>query len=168
MLYDFVKAGAIRLAYAMAWDLVGTGVTALAVSPGFLRSEVMLDRFGVAEANWRDATKAHPDFAFSETPHYVGRAIAALAGDPEVARKSGMAFFVDALADEYGFTDLDGSRPAFWRNMEAWLDGELAKGELDQRARWVAAARYAHIHTAPERRDQARRYAAGLDGQPLL
>ena len=82
LLYDFCKASANRLAYAMAWDLARTGVTALALSPGFLRSEAMLERFGVTEATWRDATRDDPDFAFSETPHFVGRAVAALAGRP--------------------------------------------------------------------------------------
>ena len=80
--YDWVKSSISRLAYAMAWDLARTGVTALAVSPGFLRSEAMLDRFGVGEDNWRDAVEKEAEFAYSETPHYVGRAVAALAADP--------------------------------------------------------------------------------------
>lgn len=163
LLYDLVKASVNRLAYAMAWDLVGTGVTALAVSPGFLRSEAMLDRFGVAEANWRDAVKGDSAFAYSETPRYIGRAIAALAADPAVGRKSGQAFFVDALADEYGFTDVDGESPRFWRNIEAWLDRQMAgAGELGPQARRMAAARYGMIHLTPARAEQARTYAAAL------
>ena len=119
--YDLVKSSVNRLAYAMAWDLVGTGVTALAVSPGFLRSEAMLDRFGVTEANWKDGAKADPDFIFSETPHFVGRAIAALAADPDVGAKAGLVLFADDLAEEYGFDDLDGSRPHFWRRNSSAL-----------------------------------------------
>jgi NAD(P)-dependent dehydrogenase (short-subunit alcohol dehydrogenase family) len=138
LLYDFVKASVIRLAYAMAWDLTKTGVTALALSPGFLRSEAILDQFGVTEANWRDAVKTNPDFAYSETPRYIGRAVAALAADPEIGRKSGIALAVGDLADEYGFTDVDGSSPAFWRNLEAWLDAEM-QGEGDLAPKAAAA-----------------------------
>src|ERR1700722_16106879 len=94
LLYDHVKAAVIRLAYAMALDLAGTRVTALALSPGFLRSEAILQQFGVIEATWRDAAEKHQDFAFSETPRYVGRAVAALAADPKVGRKAGFALFV--------------------------------------------------------------------------
>lgn len=86
LVYDWIKASINRLAYAMAWDLARTPVTALAVTPGFLRSEAMLERFGVAETNWRDGVKQDPAFAFSETPHFVGRAVAALAADPCAAR----------------------------------------------------------------------------------
>lgn len=162
LLYDFVKSSVIRLAYEMAWDLTAFGVTALAVSPGFLRSEAMLDRFGATEANWRDAAKENPDFAFSETPRYLGRAVAALAGDPDVGRKSGLTLWVGDLADEYGFDDVDGSRPNFWRNMDAWLERELEKDELDGRARWIASSRYGQIHLTPSRGEQARRYFAKL------
>ncbi|MGH6971935.1 MAG: SDR family oxidoreductase, partial [Caulobacteraceae bacterium] len=163
LLYDFLKASAIRLAYGMAWDLAETRVTALALSPGFLRSEAMLERFGVTEANWREATKAHPDFALSETPRYIGRAIAALAADPEVGRKAGSALFVGDLADEYGFTDLDGARPHFWRRMGAWLDSQLAaEGELSRQVRWMAAGRYQKTHLTPALADKARAYAARL------
>ena len=167
LLQDLVKASVIRLAYAMAWDLAGTGVTSLAVAPGFLRSEAMLERFGVTETNWRDAVKTHPDFEFSETPRYLGRAVAALAADPEVGRKSGLSLFVDALADEYGFTDVDGQSPHFWRNIEAWLDKKMAGGgKLDPQVRWMAAARYGLIHLTPAHAEQARAYAArlGLEG----
>jgi hypothetical protein len=163
LLYDLVKATVNRLAYAMAWDLAGTGVTALAISPGFLRSEAMLERFGVAESNWRDATKTNPSFGQSETPRYVGRAIAHLAADPRVGEKSGQALFVDSLADEYGFTDVDGSSPRFWRTIETWLEGKIAAGEpLKGDARHMAAARYGHIHLTPSRSDQASAYANAL------
>src|SRR5580704_11619255 len=147
MLYDFCKASANRLAYAMAWDLARTGVTALALSPGFLRSEAMLERFGVTEPTWRDGTRDDPDFAFSETPHFIGRAIAALAADPEVRRKAGAALYVGDLADEYGFTDLDGSQPHFPRSTGARLVEELAKdGPLGPWASLHAANRYMRGH----------------------
>ncbi|MEI9990009.1 MAG: SDR family oxidoreductase [Rhizomicrobium sp.] len=168
LLYDFIKASVIRLAYGFAWDLVGTGVTALAISPGFLRSEAMLDHFGVTEANWREAAKTEPDFAFSETPRYVGRAVAALAADPAVGRRSGLALWGADVAEDYGLTDVDGSRPHFWRAMEAWLAREIAApGELPPRTRWVLAARYAQIHTTPAKAALARLYAEKLGFQGL-
>ncbi|HEY3887385.1 MAG TPA: SDR family oxidoreductase [Caulobacteraceae bacterium] len=168
LLYDLVKSSVNRLAYGMAWDLVGTGVTALAVSPGFLRSEAMLDRFGVSEANWRDGAKSDPDFAFSETPHFVGRAIAALAADPDVGAKAGLALFADDLAEAYGFDDLDGSRPHFWRSVEARIAEGLAKeAKIDPALRWLAGSRYANVHMTPSRQDQARMYAERLGFERL-
>jgi NAD(P)-dependent dehydrogenase (short-subunit alcohol dehydrogenase family) len=159
--FDLVKASVIRTAYAMAWDLARTGVTALAVTPGFLRSEAMLERFGVAEANWRDAVKQEAEFAFSETPHYIGRAVAALAADPKAHRRAGLALNVGDLAEEYGFTDLNGTQPHFWRSVEAWLEGEMAaEGPLSPEAARIASARYMSSHlTHPE---QARTYAERL------
>ena len=167
LLYDLVKATVNRLAYAMAWDLRKTGVTALAVSPGFLRSEAMLDRFGVTEANWRDAVKADPSFEQSETPRFIGRAIAALAADPAVGVRSGLALFAADLADEYDFTDFDGRRPRFWRTIETWLDAQIAaSGDLDPQARRMMGARYGQIHSTPAHAERARAYAAklGLEG----
>lgn len=111
LFYDLVKVSAIRLAYAMAEELRPYNVTALAVTPGFLRSEAMLDHFGVTEANWQDGAKQDPHFIASETPFFVGRAIAALAADPNVAQKSGSAFSSWSLMEEYGFTDIDGRQP---------------------------------------------------------
>ena len=108
LFYDLAKNAVIRLAYAMAADLHAQRVTALAITPGFLRSEAVLDSFGVTEANWRDGIEADPYFAESETPCYVGRAVAALAADPHVADKSGVLLSSWELAKEYGFTDLDG------------------------------------------------------------
>jgi NAD(P)-dependent dehydrogenase (short-subunit alcohol dehydrogenase family) len=113
--YDLAKMAAIRLAYDMAEDLADTGVTALAVTPGFLRSEAMLERFGVTEANWREAKV--DGFQASETPCFVGRAIAALAADPHVHRKAGGAYASWTLSDEYGFIDIDGGRPHWGRFM---------------------------------------------------
>jgi NAD(P)-dependent dehydrogenase (short-subunit alcohol dehydrogenase family) len=163
LLYDFCKASANRLAYAMAWDLARTGVTALAVSPGFLRSEAMLERFGVTEPTWRDGVASDPDFAYSETPHFIGRAIAALAADPQVRRKAGAALYVGDLADEYCFTDLDGTRPHFPRSTGALLEAELAKdGPLSPWATLHAANRYMRGHLDPATADHTRRLAARL------
>ena len=111
LFYDLAKVSAIRLAQAMAEELRPYHVTALAVTPGFLRSERMLDHFGVTEENWQEGAKQDPHFIASETPFYIGRAIAALAADPDIAAKSGGAFSSWGLAEEYGFTDIDGRQP---------------------------------------------------------
>lgn len=111
LFYDLAKVSAIRLAYAMAEELRPYRITALAVTPGFLRSEAMLDHFGVTEANWQDGAKKDPHFIASETPFYIGRAIAALAADPNIAQKSGGVFSSWDLAKEYGFSDIDGRQP---------------------------------------------------------
>jgi NAD(P)-dependent dehydrogenase (short-subunit alcohol dehydrogenase family) len=114
--YDLVKMSVIRLAFAMAWELRRhPKITALAVTPGFLRSEAMLENFGVTEANWRDGAAKEPHFIASETPFYVGRAVAALAADPKVASKAGRVFSSWELAKEYGFKDEDGSQPDWGR-----------------------------------------------------
>jgi len=112
--YDLAKMAVNRLAYAQAQELREHDGAAVALTPGFLRSEVMLEHFGVTEANWREAT-AHPSFAVSETPAFVGRAVAALAADPGRMRWSGRSVDSGTLAKEYGFTDVDGSRPDVWR-----------------------------------------------------
>ena len=109
--YDLVKCSVIRLAFGMARELRKRNVTVVALTPGFLRSEAMLENFGVTEENWRDAAKKRPEFIESETPFFVGRAVAALAADPDVAKKSGRAFSSWGLAKEYGFDDVDGRRP---------------------------------------------------------
>jgi NAD(P)-dependent dehydrogenase (short-subunit alcohol dehydrogenase family) len=116
LFYDLVKISVIRLAMIMAYELRKTQVTALALTPGFLRSEAMLDNFGVKEENWRDGGKTDPNFLHSETPLYVGRAVAALAADPKVKKKSGQVFSSWDLSDEYGFTDADGGRPHWGRH----------------------------------------------------
>jgi NAD(P)-dependent dehydrogenase (short-subunit alcohol dehydrogenase family) len=113
--YDLAKASVGRMAFALAHELAPHGATALSVTPGWLRSEAMLDAYGVTEENWRDATRTTPHFAISETPRFVGRAVAALAADPDVARWNGASLSSGQLAQEYGFTDLDGSRPDCWR-----------------------------------------------------
>ena len=111
LFYDLAKISAIRLAYAMSRELRDTNITALALTPGFLRSEEMLDHFGVTEENWRDGVEKDPHFIASETPFYIGRAVAALAADPNVGEKAGMAVATWHLAKEYGFKDMDGNRP---------------------------------------------------------
>ncbi|HEX7037465.1 MAG TPA: SDR family oxidoreductase [Pseudomonadales bacterium] len=113
--YDLAKAAVNRMAFALAHELAPHGGTAVAVTPGWLRSEQMLAAFGVTESNWRDATERIPHFAISETPAFVGRAVASLAADPEVARWNGCSLSSGALARAYGFTDVDGSRPDAWR-----------------------------------------------------
>ncbi|MEU3764719.1 SDR family oxidoreductase [Amycolatopsis keratiniphila] len=113
--YDLAKTAVNRMAFALGHELAPHGGTAVAVTPGWLRSEAMLDAYRVTEENWRDATKVQPHFAISESPAFVGRAVAALAGDAEVARWNGKSMSSGELAKEYGFTDLDGSRPDCWR-----------------------------------------------------
>ena len=111
LFYDLAKTSAMRLAFGMAAELINHAVTAIALTPGFLRSEAMLDHFGVKEAHWRDAIEKDPHFSESETPYYIGRAVVALATDPDVASKSGQSLSTWNLAKEYGFTDMDGRRP---------------------------------------------------------
>jgi NAD(P)-dependent dehydrogenase (short-subunit alcohol dehydrogenase family) len=113
--YDLAKVAANRMAWAHAKDLAPHGATAVSVTPGWLRSEMMLEHFGVSEESWRDATEKVPHFVISETPRFVGRAIAALAADPDKARWNGRSLSSGGLAQVYGFTDLDGSRPDAWR-----------------------------------------------------
>lgn len=115
LFYDLAKTAVIRMAWTQSEELRPYGGAALALTPGWLRSEMMLDHFGVAEANWRDALENEPHFAISETPRFVGRAVAALAADPDTLRWSGQSLSSGELAKVYGFTDLDGSRPDAWR-----------------------------------------------------
>ena len=113
--YDLAKAANLRMAFALAHELKPHGGTAVALTPGWLRSEAMLEAYGVTEANWHEATRKSPHFAISESPAFVGRAVAALAADPEVARWNGQALSSGQLARVYGFTDADGSQPDAWR-----------------------------------------------------
>ncbi|MFF4685362.1 SDR family oxidoreductase [Streptomyces sp. NPDC001307] len=115
LFYDLAKTSVLRMAFALGHELGPRGGTAVALTPGWLRSEMMLDAYGVREDNWRDALDREPHFAISETPRYVGRAVAALAADPGVSRFNGQSLSSGHLAQEYGFTDLDGSRPDAWR-----------------------------------------------------
>jgi NAD(P)-dependent dehydrogenase (short-subunit alcohol dehydrogenase family) len=113
--YDLPKASVNRMAFALAHEVQPYGGTALSLTPGWLRSEAMLEAYGVTEATWRDATMRSPHFAISESPAFVGRAVAALAQDPDVARWNGKSLSSGQLAKIYGFTDLDGSQPDAWR-----------------------------------------------------
>jgi NAD(P)-dependent dehydrogenase (short-subunit alcohol dehydrogenase family) len=113
--YDLAKAAVNRMAFALAHELKPHGGTAVSLTPGWLRSEAMLDAYGVRESNWRDATARQPHFAITESPAFVGRAVAALAQDPEVARWNGQSLSSGQLAKVYDFTDLDGSQPDAWR-----------------------------------------------------
>ena len=113
--YDLAKTAVTRLAFAQSQDLAPHGATAVALTPGWMRSELMLDAFGVTEETWRDAVQRAPHFAISETPRFVGRAVAALVADPARNRYTGRSLSSGGLAQEYGFTDLDCSRPDCWR-----------------------------------------------------
>ncbi len=118
LFYDLAKTAAIRLAFTQGEELAPHGCTAVALTPGWMRSEMMLDNYRVTEENWRDGAAVNPHFAaISETPRFVGRAVAALAADPDVHRRNGGSFSSGELAREYGFTDLDGSQPDCWRYM---------------------------------------------------
>ncbi len=113
--YDVAKGAVGRMAFALAHELDKYEATAVLLSPGWLRSEAMLEGFGVTEETWRDATERIPHFAISESPSYVGRAVAALAADPDVRRWNGKSTSSGELAGIYNFTDLDGSQPDAWR-----------------------------------------------------
>jgi NAD(P)-dependent dehydrogenase (short-subunit alcohol dehydrogenase family) len=123
--YDLAKTAILRLAWAQAQELEPHGATAVAMTPGWLRSEMMLEAFGVTEETWRDALAFQPHFAISETPRFVGRAVAALAADPDRHRHNGRSLSSGSVAQLYGFTDLDGSRPDCWRYLREVQDAGL-------------------------------------------
>ena len=122
--YDLAKVAANRMAWAHAKDLEPHGATAVSITPGWMRSEMMLEHFQVTEETWRDAAEAQPHFVISESPRFVGRAIAALAADPDKTRWNGQSLSSGGLAQEYGFTDLDGSRPDCWRYMREVMEAD--------------------------------------------
>jgi NAD(P)-dependent dehydrogenase (short-subunit alcohol dehydrogenase family) len=132
LFFDLIKISVSRFALAMAEDLYKHRIAAVALSPGFMRSEQMLDHFGVTESNWRDGAKKDPNFIHSETPFFVGRAVAALAADPNVLQKSGGLYGAWTLAREYGFRDLDGSQPNLVEHVD--LDQYF---KLHTRFRWT-------------------------------
>jgi NAD(P)-dependent dehydrogenase (short-subunit alcohol dehydrogenase family) len=170
LFYDFSKISAIRLAYAMSVDLRNRRVTALAVTPGFLRSEAMLDHFGVTESNWQEAVRKDRHFAHSETPCYVGRAVAALAADLNVAAKAGRVWASWTLAKEYGFQDIDGRQPDFGAYFDKTVD-EIVKrgGPADADERFLLEVRYYQLHLNPAKVEEANRIAALLEeSRPLL
>jgi NAD(P)-dependent dehydrogenase (short-subunit alcohol dehydrogenase family) len=123
--YDLVKAAVQRMTVAQAYELRPHHASAVAVTPGWMRSEDMLDFYGVTEATWREATARVPHFCISESPAYTGRAVAALAADPDVARWSGGVVSSGQLARVYGFTDTDGTRPDCWRYVVEVQDKDL-------------------------------------------
>ena len=115
LFYDLAKVSAIRLAYAMSVDLRKYNIAVVALTPGYLRSEEMLDQFGVTEENWQDGVERDRGFENSETPYYIGRAVAALAADPNVMDKTGRALSSGYLARDYGFADVDGRQSIWYR-----------------------------------------------------
>ena len=119
LFYDLIKTSVIRMAFAIARELRRKNMAAVALTPGFLRSEAMLEHFGVTEANWQEAIKKDSNYAESETPLYAGRAITALAADPHLMKKSGRVFSSWGLSDEYLFCDADGRRPHWGRHYMA-------------------------------------------------
>ena len=139
LFYDLVKTTVTRLAYAMAQELRPHNVAAVTVTPGFMRTETILEHFGVSEDNWREGAKTDPTFLASETPFFVGRAIAALAADPNVMEKSGGLYGSWTLSDEYGFTDVDGSRPHLGRYFEEIYGGWPSADSADTSHRWSVA-----------------------------
>jgi len=124
--YDLAQSAVLRLAFSQAEELKPFGCTALALTPGWMRSEMMLEHYGVTETNWRDGAAINPHFAaISESPRFVGRAVAALAADPELHLRNGGSFSSGGLAREYGFTDVDGSQPDCWRYLAEVQDPGL-------------------------------------------
>ncbi|HEY6300344.1 MAG TPA: SDR family oxidoreductase [Candidatus Binatus sp.] len=164
LFYDLAKISAIRLAYAMAVELRRHNVVALALTPGFLRSEAMLDGFGVTEANWRDAVAKNPDFAESETPAYVGRAVVALATDANVAAKAGKVCSSWTLAREYGFRDADGRQPDWGGYFERMVNAILDRGGPSNRDEQLRVwSRYEQIRNDQEKTEEAARLVAALN-----
>ena len=133
MFYDLAKASVLRMAWALGQELGPRGATAVALTPGWMRSEAMLEHHAVREEDWRDAVERTPHFCISETPRYVGRAVAALAGDPDVARWNGQSLSSGGLAQVYGFTDLDGTRPDCWRYLVEVQEAGLPAGDAGYR-----------------------------------
>ncbi|HZG91256.1 MAG TPA: SDR family oxidoreductase [Pseudonocardia sp.] len=131
--YDLAKVAVNRMAFALGHELAPHEATAVALTPGWLRSEAMLEAFGVTEQNWRDAIEGRPGFEVSETPRYVGRAVAALAADPDVARWNGASLSSGQLARVYGFTDVDGSAPDVWRFISEVREGGAPAEPQDYR-----------------------------------
>lgn len=129
--YSLSKTSAVLLAYFMSEELKEHNVTVVSLTPGWLRSENMLDGFGVTEENWQDALKIAPDFATSETPFYIGRAVVALATDPDVMERTGHALSAGYLAREYGFTDVDGRQPPGYCKEGVFKNGGFAHLEND-------------------------------------
>ncbi|MEM7198986.1 MAG: SDR family oxidoreductase [Planctomycetota bacterium] len=166
LFYDLCKMSVIRLAYAMAVELADQPVTALAITPGFLRSEAVLDHFGVTEANWRDAIAKDAHFAHSETPRLVGRAIAALASDPDVGRYSGQALTCWDVTRHYGITDVDGGQPHWDEHLDAAIGEILDGGSPSEEDLFLLAVRKPQLDFDARRAAQRARIAAFLEQHP--
>jgi NAD(P)-dependent dehydrogenase (short-subunit alcohol dehydrogenase family) len=131
--YDLAKTSLTRIAWGLGQEIGERGATAVALTPGWLRSELMLEHYGVTEETWREGTARTPHFCISESPRFVGRAVAALAGDPAVARWNGQSLSSGGLAQVYGFTDLDGTRPDCWRYMVEVIEAGLEADDTGYR-----------------------------------
>ena len=164
LFYDLAKNATIRLGYAMASDLHAHRITALTVTPGFLRSEAMLDGFGVTEENWREGIEQDPFFAESETPCYMGRGVAALAADPNVASKTGGLYASWSLAKEYGFADLDGRQPDWGSFFHARVR-EIIESEdtPDEATLYVVRSRLRLIELDPATANECKRLREFLE-----
>jgi NAD(P)-dependent dehydrogenase (short-subunit alcohol dehydrogenase family) len=131
--YDLAKTSVIRMAWGLSRELEEHGGTAVAITPGWMRSELMLEHHSVSEENWRDATERTPHFCISESPRYVGRAVAALAADADVSRWNGQSLSSGQLAQVYGFTDVDGTQPDCWRYMVEVIEAGGPPGDAGYR-----------------------------------
>ena len=133
LFYDLAKTALIRMAWAQGEELAPHGATAVALTPGWMRSEAMLEHYGVTEEDWRRGTERSPHFCIAESPLFVGRAVAALASDPGVARWNGQSLSSGGLAEVYGFTDTDGTRPDCWRYIVEVREGGLPADDTGYR-----------------------------------
>lgn len=163
LFYDLCKASVMRLAYAMATELRDRPATALAITPGFLRSEAVLAHFGVSEDNWRDAIRKDPHFAASETPRLVGRAIAALAADREVRRFAGRTLTCWDVTREYDLRDVDGRQPHWEEHLDRAIEATLASTAPSADELMVLQFRLPQLDFDAARADQRARIAAFLE-----
>ncbi|HEV2702940.1 MAG TPA: SDR family oxidoreductase [Steroidobacteraceae bacterium] len=163
--YDLAKTSVIRLAYSMWAELRDRAVVALAVTPGFLRSEAVLERLGVSEDNWRDGIASDPNFAASETPAYIGRAVAALAADANVGRKAKGVYASWTLAKEYGFVDLDGRQPDWGAHFAGLVASIIERGgPSSDYERALVWSRWEQLQMALDKHVDIRMLEAALNG----
>lgn len=162
LFYDLCKHSVIRLAYAMSVELAATSITSVAVTPGFLRSEAVLDHFGVMEGNWRDAIIQDPHFAHSETPMLVGRVIAALAADPDAHVRAGQALSCWELSRHYGVKDVDGAQPHWDEHLDEAIEEILACDSPSPDDLFLLAMRKPQIDFDESRSEQRARIAECL------
>ena len=165
LFYDLCKMSVIRLAYAMSVELADHPVTAVAVTPGFLRSEAVLDHFGVTEENWRDAIEKDPHFAHSETPLLVGRVIAKLAADPNAHRHAGEVLTCWDLARRYDVRDIDGRQPHWDEHLDAHVDEILDGDAPSPEDLWLLGLRKSQIDFDDSRAEQRARIETFLARQ---